>query len=175
MNDDDNQRLGELIFALANGDIEALSDIYLLTSKILYAVGNIYFSQTADIEDAIHNLLMVLCHKAKKFKSNENACAWIVRLFKHSIINQLRRRKRERDYFIVKNEKNKSRAAGALCLENYIFIGEIFGRLNEYERDLIIYRYWCNCSIKEIADIFRLPKSTMESQLCKLEDKIKKF
>ena len=46
-------------------------------AKILYSVGNIYYKQKADIEDAIQDLLIELYNKAKKFRVNKNACAWI--------------------------------------------------------------------------------------------------
>ena len=53
MNEEANKRLGNLIFSLAHGNIAALADIYMLMVKILYAVGNIYFTQRADIEDDV--------------------------------------------------------------------------------------------------------------------------
>lgn len=74
MNEEANKRLGNLIFSLAHGNIAALADIYMLMVKILYAVGNIYFTQRADIEDAIQDLLILLYDNAHKFKRNKNAC-----------------------------------------------------------------------------------------------------
>ena len=44
-----------------------------------------------------------------------------------------------------------------------------------YEQDLMIYRYWGDLSIREVADILEKPKSTVESQLKNLEEKIRKF
>lgn len=52
MNEEDNKRLGRLIFALACGNISVLDEIYQMLAKLLYAVGNIYYSQRADIEDS---------------------------------------------------------------------------------------------------------------------------
>ena len=67
MNEEDNKRLGLLIFALARGDVSVLEDIYLLMVKILYAIGNIYFNQKADIEDVIqdsryYNKILLINH-----------------------------------------------------------------------------------------------------------------
>ena len=39
----------------------------------------------------------------------------------------------------------------------------------------MIYRYWGDLSIREVADILEKPKSTVESQLKNLEEKIRKF
>ena len=71
MNEKDNKRLGELIFLLARGNISVLSEIYLLMYNILYAVGNVYLNQKADIEDEIGNLLLLLYEKASKFKKTK--------------------------------------------------------------------------------------------------------
>ena len=95
MNEEENKRLGKLIFELARGDISALEEIYRIIYKILYAVGNIYYSQRADIEDAIHDLMLLLYTKANKFKFNKNACAWIIKLYQNMILRKLEHRKVE--------------------------------------------------------------------------------
>ena len=174
MDEKTNKRLGELIFELARGNVEALEDIYKIMCRILYAIGTIYYKQRADIEDAIQNLLITLYYKAKRFKKNTNACAWIIKIYQNSIKNQLLHIKREEAYLEAAADKAE-RIEDEKYLENHLFVSEIFGRLNEYERNLIIYRYWCKCSIKEVADICGKPKSTVETHLKNLEETIKKF
>lgn len=98
MNEEDNKRLGLLIFALARGDVSVLEDIYLLMVKILYAIGNIYFNQKADIEDVIQDFLILLYEKAGKFKHNKNACAWVIKLYQNLIYRKLENRRREEKY-----------------------------------------------------------------------------
>lgn len=66
MNEEDNKRLGRLIFALACGNISVLDEIYQMLAKLLYAVGNIYYSQRADIEDAIQDLLFIRMHASSR-------------------------------------------------------------------------------------------------------------
>lgn len=177
MNEENNKRLGLLIFALARGDVSVLEDIYLLMVKILYAIGNIYFNQKADIEDAIQDFLILLYEKAGKFKHNKNACAWVIKLYQNLIYRKLENRRREEKY--LSSQMQLQELAGqedsSVYIENHIFFKEVLGKLNEYERELIIYRYICKCSIKEVADIMRKPKSTVESQLKKLEEFIKKL
>lgn len=174
MNEKDNKRLGELIFLLARGNISVLSEIYLLMYNILYAVGNVYLNQKADIEDEIGNLLLLLYEKASKFKKNKNACAWVIRVYQNLIINHLKNKMREKSYIYDRTQSLKIISQSHdLYVENHIFISNIFGKLNEYEKNLIIYRFWCKCSIREVADIVGSPKSTVESQIYKLQNKIK--
>lgn len=175
MNEEDNKRLGLLIFALARGDISALEDIYLLMVRILYAIGNIYFNQKADIEDAIQDLLILLYDNARKFKSNKNACAWIIRLYQNLILKRLRKKKTEDNYISeqIRDQSVSANEDDSKYIENHLFFNEIFEKLDKYEQDLVIYRYISKCSIKEVADILGKPKSTVQSQLIKLENKIK--
>lgn len=177
MNEEDNKRLGRLIFALARGNISVLDEIYQMLAKLLYAVGNIYYSQRADIEDAIQDLLILLYQNARKFKENKNACAWVIQIYQNMIRNRLRRQRTEDTYLseqatlqslIAKEDSSK-------YIENHLFISEIFDKLNEYEQNLIIYRFWGGNSIGETAEYFGKPKSTIESQLKALEEKIKKL
>ena len=177
MNEEDNKRLGLLIFALARGDVSVLEDIYLLMVKILYAIGNIYFTQRADIEDAIQDLLILLYDNAHKFKRNKNACAWIIKLYQNMIYKNLKKRKSEDNYISeqIQLQNITSLEDNSKYIENYLFFNEIFDKLDKYEQDLVIYRCVGKCSIKEVADIMRKPKSTVESQLKKVEEFIKKL
>lgn len=174
MNEEENKRLGKLIFKLARGDISALEEIYLIVYKILYAVGNIYYSQRADIEDAIHDLMLLLYTKASKFKFNKNACAWIIKLYQNMILRKLEHRRVEENN-IDRNVDDTalSHNGDETYIENYLFYKELFSHLTEYEKELALYRYIGKCSIKDIADIIHKPKSTVESQLQKLENKLK--
>lgn len=177
MDEKKNRKLGEYIFQLAKGNINVLENIYLIMAKILYSVGNIYYIQKADIEDAIHDLLIELYYKSKKFKENRNACAWIVRIYENLILNRLKHRKKEDDYISDRTAKLQieSNQDDEKYLENYLFVKELFGRLSRQEQQLIIYRYWCACSLGEMSTILKKPKSTIESQLKSVEEKVKNF
>jgi len=172
-----NRKLGKCIFRVAKGDYDALANIYLIMGRILYIVGNIYYKQRADIEDSIHDLISELVEKSKAFKNNKNAYAWIVRVYENMIKSKFKERKRENDYISGMIEKFKidSEIDDDKYLENHIFVNEIFSRLSEFEKQLVLYRFWCKCSIGEIASILEKPKSTIEYQLKILEGKIKKM
>lgn len=174
MDEGTNRRLGELLFELAKDNKNTLSDIYLIMCKILYAIGNIYFRQRADIEDAIQDLLLALYDKAKKFKRNKNACAWIIAIYKNLIKSKLRRRKTEQNFIAEELEKaDLFSQTDDTYLENHIFMNDVLSKLNQYEQDLVLYRIMGKCTIGEVAKIMNKPKSTVESQLKVLENKIK--
>ena len=49
----DNERLGALIIAVAQGDVGAVEQIYNLMGRVMYAVAASYLRELADIEDAV--------------------------------------------------------------------------------------------------------------------------
>lgn len=59
-----NKELGELIFQLAQGSMSAFEQIYKQTGKILYRLGNSYFTQRADVEDAVQDTYLEIYKKA---------------------------------------------------------------------------------------------------------------
>lgn len=178
MDEKGNKRLSELLILLACGKKDALNEIYGIMSKLLYAVGNYYYTQKADIEDAIQNLMEKLLQGAKKFRYDRNACAWILQIYKNSITNHLKRRKREKKHIDTEAEICMASASSDIdeqYIENHLFVREIFDNLSAYEQDLVIYRFWCNCTLSEMAQILKKPLTTIESQLIKLKDKITKI
>jgi len=78
MDEETNKRLGECLMEIANGNNEKLADVYIIMQRVFYTVGNVYFKRKEDIEDSIHDYLLVLLKKAWKFVRNQNAYAWII-------------------------------------------------------------------------------------------------
>ncbi len=175
MDEQDNKILGELLKRLADGDRSAIGEIAEKIEKILKAIGNIYYRNRADIEDAISNLYLKLMKNANKFHSNDNASAWIIKIFENGIRSHLRSIRREQEY-IQENgaELLSSNQIDEKYIENHLFIREVFEKLMREERRLIIYYYWCHFSIREIADILHKSKSAIDRALKKLEEKAKK-
>lgn len=71
MDQETNNKLGELIIALARGDMLALDEIYKIMGKLLYSIGFRYFTGQADVEDAIEHFLEKLIKKAKSSRKTK--------------------------------------------------------------------------------------------------------
>lgn len=59
--------------------------------------------------------------------------------------------------------------------ESSLTVYEILIQLSQREKDLIIYRYWYQSPLSEIAAIMHCSKSTLSYRLEKLEEKIRNF
>ncbi len=177
MEPENNKKLGELLEDLANGNVQALQGISDQIEPVLKTIGNIYYKNRADIEDAIHNLYVKLNDKASHFKNNTNAYAWIVRIYENSIKSHLRIRQREAKFLQEEISYLQSDASIAddRYIDTHLYLREILDKCTEEERWIIIYYYWCECTIREVAEILRKPKSTIFNKLKALEEKIGKI
>ena len=175
MDQETNNKLGELIIALARGDMLALDEIYKIMGKLLYSIGFKYFTGQADVEDAIEHFLEKLIKKAKKFKENKNAYAWLCIVYRNAIYNTYGHRKVESKCFRLQKEKLRLeyRYSGNERLENYLIVSEIFSKVTPYERKILSYNCFCQLSIAETAEILGKPKSTIQYQLAKIKRKVR--
>ncbi len=174
---EENRRLGELILQLAQGNIGALDEIGDLLEPLLKAIGNMYYRNRADIEDEVQSLYVKLYEKAKLFRKNSNACAWVVKIYCNSIKSHLRRRQRE-ELFIereISHFKSHADVVDEQYILNYVFLKEIVDKLTEEERKILIYYFWAKCTVREVADVLHKPSSTVHHKIIKLEEKVKKF
>ena len=174
MNEENKLRLGYLIIDLAKGNGNALSEIYNLMGRVLYAIGNTYFYNYEDVTDSVENLLLSLFEKSKKFKNNDNAYAWIIRIYTNSLLNAKKHNKIEeralRDYAEKLKQENRPLDE---YLSTYLYTRDIMGRLTPYERKLAFRRFYCGFSLEEIAKDFNKAKSTIQYQIDKIEEKLK--
>lgn len=172
-----NKILGDLLIQLAQKNMGALDEIHHLVGKALYAIVNKFFYQKADIEDTIHDLYYLISKKAHKYKPGSNACAWLTTIFKNLAKNRLKKEKRICSLTeltamrsrVWMNEEDRD------YLEHHLLINEIFRQLNSYEKDLIIYHFWFRFSYSEIAKMYNKPKSTISSQISRLEERLRKI
>ncbi len=175
MDEKDNARLGLLIMELARGNCAVLEEIAQFIEKILYAIGNTYFKNKADVEDAIQNLYIKLYHKASRFRKNSNACSWIIKLYTNLIKSHLRKYKRDAKHIGEMEVFEKERAVmDERYIENHVFLTEILSSLTKYERELVQWYYWCGFSIREVAEKMHKSKGSIENDLKKLKEKIER-
>ncbi len=156
-----NERLGELIGRLANGDASALREIAFLMEGILRSIGNIYDQNEADVEERLEGLYLLLYKRAVDFRGGDNAFVWIIDLFVRSLEAEVAERK------IESNEGTMS--------ESYRFLRGIFDRLTREERALFVYHFWAKCTVRELAELTGESEAEIQNKLERLEEKIKKF
>ncbi len=177
MGEENKKDVGLLITRLAQKDTSALREISEELDGLLKAIGQTYYNNFADVEDAVQNLYMTLYEKAKHFRENISGRAWIIKVFINSIKSDKVRRSREKKYIEqeISYYKSKMSASGEQYIENRLFIREITDGLTEEEKELLICYNYCCLSVREIAILLKKPHSTVYYKLKNLQKKLKKF
>lgn len=128
-----NEWLGIQIQKIRDGDSNAVSKIYEVLGKVMYAVAGVYLSNHADIEDVVQDSLMVIVRKADKFRENRNAYAWIIKIVENTAKNK-----------IVYNSKRKTVSlekvnAYTEVSEDGLLFYDVFRNLNYNEKRIIYF------------------------------------
>lgn len=172
MDMEDNKRLGKALISLGKGNFAALSEITSLMQKLFYTIANSYYRSKADVEDAVQDLYLTLCKKAKDFKRNENAKGWLVRVFNNQLLSKKRKELRENEALGEYARTRANTAVDEEYLEKYLFLKETKDNLTEEEWKLFEYSQWYGYTIREIAKLTHKSKGAVEYQLNKLKEKI---
>ena len=77
MEQNQNYKLGELILSIKEGNVTAISKIYVLVGKAMLATAYSYVRNITDAEDVVQDALVKIVERASKFRTNKNASAWI--------------------------------------------------------------------------------------------------
>lgn len=171
MHQEENTELGAYILAIARGDEKAIEEIYKRVGKLMYSVASLYLSNYADVEEVVQEALFKISRKAKHYKENNNAQAWITVIVKNEAKCRLRKLNRHKEV----NIETLRTVLYTEFNEEKILADEIFSMLSSFEKDLIIYRYWLNMSFGEIAKVLHKPKATIVYKMRELEEEIRKF
>lgn len=174
MDEAENNRLAELLVELAKGNGQVLAEIDIRMQRILYTVGYPYYKDKEKTKDSIRDLYSVLPKKAKNFRENNSAGAWLVTVYKNFLNSRYRKKKLEKRYVQEEIQLIKTKMLVTIDkeLDDQLFWKEIMDRLDDYEKSLLNYTK-VGLTVREIAEILDKPKSTVELHLQKLKEKIR--
>ena len=174
MDEQIEQRLSALLLQLKEGDSSPLAEIDALIGKRLRAFANVYYAQKADVDDAVQSFLCKLYYASKKFRESKRPFAWMIKVFKNMILNELKNVARERDYVSSAQTKTalKDSVTDQNYIENYLYMKEVLSKLSVYEQELLKYTIILELSLSETAKILHKPKSTVEYHVQKLKEKL---
>lgn len=168
MNDNFKTRLvDKYLTELRNGDDEALSRLYDLVSKPIYALTVSYFKNIADREDAVSETFLTVKKEISKYNGS-NGFNWIYTIAKNICLKNLRKLSRctpvdfqeqSPDEYadVVKYDTIKAYdESGIIAISKKV--------LSENEFEILIFRAVYGMSYKEIASFQKKLETTVRWQ-----------
>ena len=172
--------MNELIEKARNGDKDAFSEIYSTSRKDLYRYCRNLCGNDSDAQDLMQQTCLRAWQKIPEMKS-ENISSWLRSVARSIFLNNL---KKSNEYFIEEypeipdNSQNPEFVAEKrdICR---ILLKSLKDSLSPVQRATVIFYYYDEKSVSEIADIMKCSKGTVESRLFsarkKLREELKKF
>lgn len=173
MPEDKKIQLNNYLTVLKNGNADILDAIYMLVGGRMYALAKSISGSNSDAEDVVHDSLIKIVQKIHKYKDGTNAYAWIMKITRNTALDLLRKKsvraEENIDEFFNLTEQNydEDKKDTAIVLETAV------KKLEENEKKMIYYSYYLDMTVREIAKITGISKSTVARTIEKAEQKLK--
>ena len=158
------QELDTAIKRIASGDKSALAEFYRITAPQVYSYSLSVLKSCADAEDVISDLLLEVWRCAPNYKSMGKPTAWVMTVARNLCKMKLRSRARLADSPAEEFAELSDSNDGRLSLEDRTVIRACLGVLSDREREVVIMHAVAGLKHREIAEILRLPLSTVISR-----------
>lgn len=162
----------DLISRLANGDRDALAELYEETRTAVYGFSLSILKNAADAEDVLHDTYVSLLSSAASYESKGNPMAWILTITKNLALMRLRQRKRFVD---PEPHEWESVAVSDGPSEDRPLLQAALNILSEEERRVILLHALSGLKHREIAALLDLALPTVLSKYHRALKKLRKF
>jgi RNA polymerase sigma-70 factor (ECF subfamily) len=157
------KELGSIVVkSVKKGKVDTLLEWIDLNKDKLYRISWAYLKNHADIEDVFHNTIIKVMENAHKLNKEEAFEAWFISI----LLNECRKILRNNKRMVPTEEVEISECICASEEENIkLELTEGLKKIDEEYKDLIVLKYYCGYSQKEIADILDMPLGTVKTKL----------
>lgn len=172
----DAEKLDSWFARMAQGDTQALADLYHSTKSDVYAFALSILKNTQDAEDVLHDCYVNLYRSAPSYRPAGKPLAFILTVARNLCLHQFRNRKNSNELPQEDWETCLEHQAG-VTPEDKLFLWECMNSLNDEERQIVTLHAVSALRHREIAHMLNLPLSTVLSKynraIKKLQKKLK--
>ena len=168
----DQSELEGLLIAVAEGDHDALADLYRRTKGAVNAMALSILKNPYDAQDVTQDTFVRVFENAGKYKPGGTPIAWILTIARNEALMRLRQDSRlvdmdTEDWLTIPD------TAPAVTVEDRDLLQTALATLDEKERQVVLL-YAAGLKHREIAALLRLPLSTILSKYQRALRKLKR-
>ena len=162
----------ELAEALAAGQVDALAELYDRYGQLAYSVALRVLGDTGRAEDVVQDAFLKLWHSANRFDARRGSLrTWVITAVRNRSIDYLRGRsaheRQEREIPLdaeARGEGSDPWREVAAAMERAV-IREALACLPPEQRQAVELAYFAGYSHREIAEMIRVPLSTVKGRM----------
>jgi len=179
-----NAELGDEIIAtrIQQGNTDALGILIDRYETKLKRYGMRFLAYDDDIEDAVQEIFIKAYKNIQSFDANRKFSSWIYRIAHNEFINHIRLHARdplpfldfEVDTLIPHPFSDDTPESDLEKKETKELMDKALKKLSPKYREILLLFYYEELSYEEIADILRIPKTTVGVRLNRAKKELKK-
>lgn len=150
------------IARMADGDTDALGELYRSTSSSVYAYALSVLKNSEDAEDVLHDCFLAVYSAAGSYTSSGKPMAWIITVAKNLCLKKLRDRERFSD--ISDEVFDRNIITDKMPDDERLILEECMNCLTDEERQIVVLHAVSGFRHREIAEIMQIPLSTVLSK-----------
>ena len=163
--------LDQWIFQCAEGNTNALEQLYRATSSAVYAYLLSVLKNSHDAEDALHDTYLKIWTGAAGYRSQGKPMAWIFTIGKNLCLKQLNIQSKEasapEDWMLPATD------SGSMTQEDKWVIEQCMEQLPDDARQIVVLHAVAGLKHREIAKLLDIPLSTVLSKYHRSIHKLK--
>lgn len=163
--------LDQWIFQCAEGNTNALEQLYRATSSAVYAYLLSVLKNSHDAEDAMHDTYLKIWTGAAGYRSQGKPMAWIFTIGKNLCLKQLNIQSKEAS--APEDWMQPAADSGAMTQEDKWVIQQCMEKLSDDARQIVVLHVVSGLKHREIARLLDLPLSTVLSKYHRSIQKLK--
>lgn len=176
-----NEKINEDWFEqIANGDDQVFTELYYASYRQIYGFLLSLTKNKEDAEDLLQNTYIKIRNGSHLYKKRGTPMTWMCAIAKNQFLDFARKygKNRSVDFGEVENYVSEglvSKAATPKQVEDRMLLESAFSLLDEQERTIIVMHMINGLKHREIAELTRLPQSTVITKYNRSLKKIKKL
>ncbi len=172
----DDVLIDKCLEKIALDDMDGFRELYELTSHILYGFSLSIVKNEYTAQDCLHDSYLKIIEAAKNYVSKAKPLAWMLTITRNTCLQTFRENKNKVDFseqqWLLQESKDDDVSAADRELLN-----QCLNKLDDKERQVIMLHSLTGYKFKEIAQLLKLPLSTVLSRhnraLKKLQQMVK--
>lgn len=168
------KRVNNLIDRIAKNDISALDDLFEEVGGLLFSMARKYLLDKSLAEDLVSEIFTRLVKRAHSFDVKKNGLNWLYKSIHNEAINW---NKKSNPLFFDSLDKHYDLADTLMSIDraDVIMLQQALKTLSKTENEVLYYKFWEGLTIREIAKITIIPRSTVQDIINNSLEKLNKI
>jgi len=165
-----NKQYESLIASMAEGEVQALEELYVQTKSAVYGFSLSILRNRQDAEDVMQDAYVRFFSAAKTYRSQGKPMAWMFTIVRNLALTKLRNHKAVSSDEVYGNSEDFSSNK-----MDRIVLHAAMEHLSNEERQIIILYSVTGLKHREVSEILQLPLSTVLSKYHRALSKLRKI